>query len=367
MQDIINNVKSKCTGVELDSESIEETVVYFDYGVGSINLLIKGKLEKKEAITCLGDLALSIQENIQKRAKKGLCGLCVFDNWKDFRDSMGEAFKGFKYDKWRISLLKDKDEERGRTNFVGTGALLYIDETRNLGKYERSELEPKLSRFAGLKPEVWRDFKDIKYLAEGYDGHIALLSDGRQETWLMNLWQFITDHYSAVRDLGNCLYAWTAFLGAKSGTDDQKYISEVLQDLRNIESSTDTLTHESLPYNFAGTDDEKVVYEGIYKSWDTEKAVNSLHENFKTLSARVNNEHILLVDKARRKSKRAQERLNYLVAILGLITIISVSHDIFQFKLRDADVLCIFLNARKLYTLSLFIFLMIGTITLFFS
>ena len=80
LQDIINNVKSECTGVELDSESIEETVVYFDYGVGSINLLIKGKLEKKEAITCLGDLALSIQENIQKRAKKGLCGLCVFDN-----------------------------------------------------------------------------------------------------------------------------------------------------------------------------------------------------------------------------------------------------------------------------------------------
>ena len=45
---------------------------------------------------------------------------------------------------------KDKDEERGRTNFVGTGALLYIDETRNLGKYKHSELEPKLSRFAGL-------------------------------------------------------------------------------------------------------------------------------------------------------------------------------------------------------------------------
>jgi len=147
---IINGkeVQSKCTEVELDSENIDEKVVYFDHGVGSINLTIPGKLKTKEAIDCLGALALSIQENIQNREKKGLV---IFDNWDDFRNSARQAFEEFKDKKWDIKFLKDEDKKRGLTNFVGTGALFTLMKQGIQGSSKtNSRIKKKAVSFRGL-------------------------------------------------------------------------------------------------------------------------------------------------------------------------------------------------------------------------
>ena len=96
--------KNKCWkhhGVQLDPESIKETVVYFDYGVGSVNLVLEGRFDNLQAITVFRDLALIIQEDIQywqeKRQEKSLR---VFDNWHDFQESMRQAFSNSLYDIW---------------------------------------------------------------------------------------------------------------------------------------------------------------------------------------------------------------------------------------------------------------------------
>ena len=126
----------------------------------------------------------------------------------------------------------------------------------------------------------------------------------------------------------------------------------MLGDLDKIELIIDMLTYESLPYNFAGRDDEKSIYEGIYKSWYMERAVNSLHDKYKTLSEMVNYLNLLLTEEAERRSGKIQRSLNYFVLGLACITLISVSYDIFYFDSNGVDVWDKFFKGSKLYILT---------------
>lgn len=265
-------------------------------------------------------------------------------------ESMRQAFGSSLYDIWGIRLLGV--EGRGQTRVVGTGALLYDDEKRYLIKERIDKLEVLLFDFAGLEKdkneicEIEIDEKEKIYLAQGYDGHIAILSNDKQETWLTNLWQFITDHYAGVRDLERYLYAWAFSLSKEEQSPDLKDVRDALEAIPRIELSIDILTYESLPYNFAGKGYERKVYEGIYKAWDTEKAIESLNDKFNTL----------LEEKAQQKSNKIQYLLNILVFILACVTLISVSHDIFAFPYGNA-----FVKSWTPYILSL-LFLFLGCI-----
>jgi hypothetical protein len=341
LEQIIKNKNEswKPHGVQLDSESLKETIVYFDYGVGSVNLVIKGRFDKLKTITHFLDLSLSIQEDIQICQEKSLR---VFDNWHDFRESMRQAFGNSLNDIWGIRLLKG--EERHRTRVVGTGALLYIEGNSNLEQDELDKLSPRLFDFAGLKVKKndtnldTIDKNGAIYLAQGYDGHIAIISNDKQETWLTNLWQFITDHYACVRDLEKILYTWALFLSNEKQTPDPEDVRKALNAIPRIELSIDILTHESLPHNFAGKGDERKVYQGIYEAWDTEKAVQSLKDKLKTLSGRFNYLNWLFTVEAEKRSSERERWLNYLVLTLAIITLVSVSKDIYDFKSSHIDV-----------------------------
>ncbi len=234
---------------------------------------------------------------------------------------------------------------RNPTRVVGTGALLSFDEESDL-KFEPGNLEKGLVGFAGSSARKYNDFSNgIIYLAEGYDGHIAIVSNDDQETWLMNLWQFITDHYTMARDLEKYLYDWALSLSKEEQTFDPDGIRTVLEAIRRIELSINVITYEILPQNFAGVDDEKKVCDGIYNTWDTQTTVNSLNSKFETLSTRFNYYYTQLEQKAQQKSNKIQSKINYFVFFLTAFTLASVLSDIFVFKYDGSSLIDIIQRA----------------------
>jgi hypothetical protein len=137
----------------------------------------------------------------------------------------------------------------------------------------------------------------------------------------------------------------------------------VLKAIRRIELSIDLLTYESLPHNFAGKSDEKEVYEGIYETWETKQAIDSLNDKFKTLSARFNYYSTFLADKAQRKSNIIQWLINIWVFFLTAVTIISVSSDIYEYKYGGKSWLNIAKDATEIYT-PLWVFMLLVLLSL---
>ena len=267
---------------------IEESVVYFDHGIGSINITIRGILESKEAIPRLQQLAMAIIGEIRKT--EGY--LYVFDNWESFRSAMRKSFEKAQvlYDMWGI--LASGGAGREPTRYVGENAILRSQDT---GGFEISfkEIPTLFAPFTGMKPKENANllpFVDgITYLAQGWDGQIAIVRDSVREKWLKDLWQFATDYGTVLHDLDRYLHMKTTSLRKESKFRTLRQSKREMDSIHRIELSIDVITHETIPYNFGGIDEEIQVYRGIYDSWEMKTIAESLRRKFTFLNAIYSN------------------------------------------------------------------------------
>lgn len=295
---------------------VEESVVYFDHGVGSVNLVIHGTLEKVEAIGHLQQLAMAIIREIRKKED----ALYIFDKWEFFREAVRKSFESCSvlYDMWGI--LVTGAEGRGPTRYVGENAILRIADESSF-KIAIEQIPTLFAPFTGLKPEENVNLlpltPGIVYLAEGWDGQIAVVSDPDRETWLMNLWQFATDYGAVLHDLDRYLYARTLDLRKEVKSINVARARREMDAIHRIELSIDVLTHEILPHNFGGIAEEIQVYRGIYDSWEMQKIVESLRNKFISLNTIFTNMNSMV-------SNSMQERTNTIMLIFTVLTLAGV-------------------------------------------
>lgn len=302
-------------GARFDGE-VEESVVYFYHGVGSINLIIHANLETTEAIPRLQQLAMAIIGDIRKKEDS----LYVFKEWESFRAAMHKSFDSASvlYDMWGI--LSTGGEGRGPTRYVGENAIL---RTTNKGALEISfeDIPNLLAPFTGLKPEENINlvpFADgIIYLAEGWEGQIAIVSDRVRERWIKNLWQFATDYGTILHDLDRYLYMRTLSLCKRSKSIDINQARKEMDAIHRIELFIDVITHELLPHNFGGIAEEIEVYRGIYDSWNMKTIVDSLKNKFTLLNTMFTNINAMVSDSM-------QVKMNTTILVFTVLTFAGV-------------------------------------------
>jgi len=297
-------------------ELIEESVVYFDHGVGSVNLTIRADLESIEAISKLQQLAMGIISDIRKKEES----LYVFYEWEAFREAMQESFEsaGVLYDMWGI--LGTGGKGRGPSSYVGENAILRTEESAPLKIFVK-DIAALLAPFTGLKPEINLNLvphvDGIIYLAEGWDGQIAIVSDPIREKWLKNLWQFATDYGTILHDLDRYLYARTLTLRKESRSITLAQSRKEMDAIHRIELAIDVITHEILPHNFGGIVEEIQVYRGIYDSWEMKTIVESLKNKFTFLNTMFTNISAGV-------SNAIQVRMNNTILVFTILTFAGV-------------------------------------------
>ena len=291
---------------------IEESVVYFDHGIGSVNLVIHATLKKVEAIAHLQQLAMAIINEIREQKD----ALYIFDKWEIFREAMRGSFESADalYDMWGI--LDSGGKGRGPTRYVGENAVLRIVDESSL-QIPVQEIPTLFAPFTGLKPEENVNLltltPGIFYLAEGWDGQIAIVSDPDRERWLTNLWQFATDYAAILHDLDRYLYIRTLALRKEMKSINVAQARREMDAIHRIELSIDVLTHELLPHNFGGIMEEIQVYRGIYDSWNMQTIIESLKNKFISLNTIFTNMNSMV-------SNSMQERMNITMLVFTVLT-----------------------------------------------
>jgi len=295
---------------------IEESVVYFDHGIGSVNLVIHATLKKVEAIAHLQQLAMAIINEIREQED----ALYIFDKWEIFREAMRGSFESADalYDMWGI--LDSGGKGRGPTRYVGENAVLRIVDESSL-QIPVQEIPTLFAPFTGLKPEENVNLltltPGIFYLAEGWDGQIAIVSDPDRERWLMNLWQFATDYAAILHDFDRYLYARTLAMRKKVKSMTVAEARREMEAIYHIELSIDVLTHELLPHNFGGIVEEINIYQGIYNSWEMQKIIESLRNKFISLNTIFTNINSMV-------SNSMQEKTNTIMLVFTILTLAGV-------------------------------------------
>jgi hypothetical protein len=301
-------------------ERVDETLVYFDHGVGSINLSIHATLESTDAIKNLQQLAMAIIGNIRKREDS----LYIFEKWVSFREAMLKSYEDANvlYDMWGI--LMTGGEGRELTRYIGENAILQSIDTSPL-KISIDDIPVLFAPFTGLKPEENINLlpftSGIIYLAEGWDGQIAIVCDNNRKIWLKNLWQFATDYATILHDFDRYLYLRTANLRKESVSLSLRQAKREMEAINRIELSIDVLSHEILPHNFGGILEEIQVYKGIYTSWEIKKITESLKQKFNSLNTMFTNLNS-------RVSTLMQVRMNIIMLIFTVLTLSGVLADV---------------------------------------
>jgi hypothetical protein len=312
IEDLVNGAfKREKIGAQF-SGRVDERVVYFDHGVGSVNFIIHGVLQDSEAILRLQYLAMSIIGDLRRNEES----IHIFNNWELFQESMKESFSGcgVLYDMWGILLSGGVG--RQPTRYIGENAILKgVDKSeikihfKDIPKYFAPFTGLEKSKNINLIPHT----EGVVYLSEGWDGQIAIVNDPAKENWLMDLWQFATDYGTILHDFDRYLYERTLLLRKENIYRDIKQAKNEIDAIHRIELSIDVITHELLPHNFGGILEEVQVYRGIYYSWDMPLIVESLKSKFNYLSIAITNLNFIV-------SNRVQERINMTLLIFTILT-----------------------------------------------
>lgn len=297
--------------------NLEESVVYFTHGVGSVNFNITGKLNTIDAIPLLQKLAMAIYRHIAMNYKY----LYIFNNWESFQIAMCKSFESSHvlYDIWGI--LSKGGKGRGPTLYIGNNVILRSSIDKSFLSVNIKDVPKLLSPFTGLSPEkninLAQFASGLKYLAEGWDGQIAIVSDSSREQWLKYLWQFAADYGALLHDLDRYLYLLTCSLCKESLSTNITQSKIEREALHRIQVSIELITHETIPYNFGGIIEEIQVFQGIYESWEMKK----LAENLRQKSLLLDSMSAYVSDTIKTS---LQDKIRITMLILTIVTISSV-------------------------------------------
>ena len=316
---IIDIIRQAFTHEEIGAtfhDEVEETVVYFDHGVGSVNLTIHATIESLDAIFLFQKLSMRIIDSIRRDEKS----LYIFYEWKSFRDAMRKSFSeaDVLYDMWGI--LMTGGEGREPTRYIGENAILYSTDVSQFS-VPINDLPKLCSSFTGIKAEDNTNLvpftSGVIFLAEGWDGQIAVVSAPGRAMWLKNLWQYATDYAAILHDFDRYLYMHTNNLRKESIMLSLGQAKREIEAIHRIQLSMDVITHEILPHNFGGIWEEVQVYRGIYDSWEIKNISGNFKQKHDSLNTMFNNLNA-------RMSTAMQIRLNIIMLIFTVLTLSGV-------------------------------------------
>jgi len=229
--------------------------------------------------------------------------------------------------------------------------VIFRQEDDSTLKITTDEIPALLAPFTGLKPEENSNLlpltDGIVYLAGGWDGQIAIVSDPAREKWLKGIWEFATDYAAVLHDLDRYLYVRTLALRKESNYSKSIQAQTEMDSIQRIELSIDVITHEILPHNFGGIKEEIQVYLGIYDSWQMERIAESLKNKFTFLNAMFRNINTAVTNSM-------QARMNLTMLVFTILTFAGVIASV----ISTTDFSGIFLSSK----LRLFV-IIFGTIS----
>lgn len=298
--------------------AIREQVVYFDHGIGSVNLSIPLRIQSPQALPELPKLALRIIDNLRTRSG----GLGLRADWQRFRQAMREVLHGAGalFDMWGI--LARGGQGRGFVSCVSQNFILHTAAEGGL-PVDAAELPALLSPMTGLAAEenvnLLPSTAGVVYLAEGWDGQVAVLSEPERLPWVQHFWQLATDYWAALSDLDAFLYEQTRALGC-SRSNAPAEAHRTMAAIRRIENAVAVLSHESVPENIWDSTEQIRLHKGIYDSWETESLMQGVKEKLQYLGTHYQNLNQML-------SSTVQERMDVTMMIFTFMTFAGVLAD----------------------------------------
>lgn len=299
--------------------AVREQVVYFDHGIGSVNLSIPLRIKSPQVLPELPKLALRIIDNLRTRPD----GLGLRADWSRFRQAMREVLHGAGalFDIWGI--LARGGQGRNFVSCVGQNFILHTTAAASGLPIDIAELPALLSPMTGLAAEdntnLLPNTSGVVYLAEGWDGQVAVLSEPGRLPWVQHFWQLATDYWAALSDLDAFLYEQTRALGC-SRSNAPAEAHRTMAAIRRIENSVAVLAHESVPENIWDSTEQIRLHKGIYDSWETESLMQGVKEKLEYLGTHYQNLSQML-------SSTAQERMDVTMMIFTFMTFAGVLAD----------------------------------------
>ena len=298
---------------------VREQVVYFDHGIGSVNLSIPLRIASPQALPELPKLALRIIDNLRTRAD----GLGLRADWSRFRQAMREVLcgAGALFDMWGI--LARGGQGRNFVSCVSQNFILHTAAADGGLPLDLAELPALLSPMTGLGAQdnvnLLPGTSGVVFLGEGWDGQVAVLSEPGRLPWVQHFWQLATDYWAALSDLDAFLYEQTRALGC-SRSNAPAEAHRTMAAIRRIENSVAVLAHESVPENIWDSTEQIRLHKGIYDSWETAPLMQGVKEKLAYLGTHYQNLNQLL-------SSTVQERMDVTMMIFTFMTFAGVLAD----------------------------------------
>jgi hypothetical protein len=298
---------------------IREEVVYFDHGIGSVNLAIPLRITSPQALPELPQLALRIIDNLRTSQS----GLGLRADWTRFRQAVREVLSGAGalLDVWGI--LARGGEGRSFVSCVSQNFILHTTAAGAGLPLQLSELPQLLAPMTGLaaadNANLLPSTAGVVFLAEGWDGQVAVLSEPGRLPWVQHFWQLATDYWAALSDLDAFLYEQTRALG-RSRPHSHAEAHRTMAAIRRIENSVAVLAHESVPENIWDSTEQIRLHKGIYDSWETAPLMQGVKEKLEYLGTHYQNLNQML-------SSIVQERMDVTMMIFTFMTFAGVLAD----------------------------------------
>jgi len=293
--------------------SVEESVWYLDWGLGSVDFKIKINIKNFNHLGQLLEFGEFIHHNLRDKGK-----MIFYREWENIAVPLIKDLL-VEYQKHQY-LEKSSFEFSGKLNGYGINLIVKSNEFSSI-QLSEAEFNLMIKSFIGRainKDEDYTAFSDVLSIAEGYDGQFAAFNGSisdieRTINRVRWLWRLITLYWSNLSILSEILS--NRVINRLALKD--KELTEDLKKLRKEHLAVYLFLFETNPTNLCDDALDMRIYKGVWVAWQTDNLTNEIKEQLEFLKTYFSESINLL-------TSEMQDKINWILFILNILTFSTV-------------------------------------------